>query len=198
HAEDDALLEASPRELALHLAADRLPRRRADLRVDAAIGDDLDAALCEQQVDQHAAVVLGVPYAQPREPLDRALARREPAQQRGNRERRLDRELDLPRVALLALADRALDGAERRLGEGRADRVVRAEEVPGEAREVHHHRPDAPPPPKLPPRPPPNPPPAPNPPPPPQPPPPRPPRYRVPPPAPANREKTISNGTATT
>src|SRR2546427_361815 len=47
-------------ELRFHRAADLLPLRPG-LCVDAAVGDDLHVALREQEVDQHAVVVLGIP-----------------------------------------------------------------------------------------------------------------------------------------
>ncbi len=69
---------ASGRELPLHRAADRFPRGIADARLDAAVGDDLHAPVGEQNVNQYPRVVLGVPDAQAREVLQRALVRRMP------------------------------------------------------------------------------------------------------------------------
>ena len=48
----------------------------ADLGVDAAVGNDLDIAVGEQQIDQHAVVVGGVPDPQMRENIQRPLPRR--------------------------------------------------------------------------------------------------------------------------
>jgi hypothetical protein len=48
--------------------------------MDAAIGDDLDIAISEEQVHEHARVFLGIPHAQEAEYLERALARRQPLQ----------------------------------------------------------------------------------------------------------------------
>ena len=59
-----ALLEAAGGERALHFAAYGLPRGAADLAVYAAVGNDLDAPVGKQQIDQHAIVVLGVPHPQ--------------------------------------------------------------------------------------------------------------------------------------
>src|SRR3972149_561112 len=70
---DCALLEAALGELALHRPANRLPRGRSDAGVDAAVGDDLDAPVGEEQGDQDAGVLLGIPHAQPAEELDRGL-----------------------------------------------------------------------------------------------------------------------------
>ena len=61
---------AKPR---LHLHTNGLPLRFADFRRDAAVGDDLDRVIGEQDVDQHAGVVLGVPHVQTRERFVRAL-----------------------------------------------------------------------------------------------------------------------------
>jgi hypothetical protein len=60
---DDARLEPPGRELAVHRPADRLPRRLADPGMNAAVGDDLDALVGEQQVNEHAGVLFGVPDA---------------------------------------------------------------------------------------------------------------------------------------
>ena len=81
----------------------------AHARVDAAVGDDLHIAVGQQEIDQHAVVVLGVPHAQRREHLDRAFPRRHTAQQLRQIERVLDREADLSGVRGFALADGLLD-----------------------------------------------------------------------------------------
>ena len=52
----------------------RCPLLGAHMPVQAAVGDDLDRVLGQQQVDQHAVVVLGVPHAQLAEHRDRAVA----------------------------------------------------------------------------------------------------------------------------
>ena len=70
-----AVGEAALAKRRLHSRADRLPRRIADDPVNAAVGDDLDVAVGEQQVDEDAAVLLGVPDAQQAEHLERTLAR---------------------------------------------------------------------------------------------------------------------------
>ena len=60
------------------MRGDPCPLAPADVPVQAAVGDDLDRVLGEQQVDQHAVVVLGVPDAELAEQRDGALARRAP------------------------------------------------------------------------------------------------------------------------
>ncbi len=67
---------APSRNAAPMRCAMRGPFRVVDPRVDAAVRDDLDRVIGQQQVDQHAVVVLGVPDAQLAEQRDRALARR--------------------------------------------------------------------------------------------------------------------------
>src|SRR5216684_2035554 len=61
-------------ELRFHRAADLLPLR-AGLCVDPAIGDDLHVALREQEVDQYAVVVLGIPDPKLGEDFQGALTR---------------------------------------------------------------------------------------------------------------------------
>src|SRR3954451_22497591 len=66
-ARDDAMLEIAFCESALHAAADLAPLRGLDLRMDAAVDDDLGRALGGHGVDQQTAVLLGTPAAQQRE-----------------------------------------------------------------------------------------------------------------------------------
>ena len=106
---DHAALEIPGLEIGLHRRADFFPAGGADLRVDAAIGDDLDIAVGEQQIDQHAVVVGGVPDPQLRENIERALARRLIAEQRRAVERAFHHEADLAGMRGLARLDRLLD-----------------------------------------------------------------------------------------
>ena len=95
--------------------------------VQAAVGDDLDRPLGEQQVDQDAVVALGVPDAELAEQRDRAVARRRIAAQVAERQPGLDDDADLAAVALLARADARLDARQRVLAEhARAHRARRA------------------------------------------------------------------------
>src|SRR5581483_10253272 len=73
---DHAGLEAAVAKRLLHAAADPLPLGGADASMDAAVGENLNVAVGEQQVDQHAVVALGVPDAPLREHVERAIARR--------------------------------------------------------------------------------------------------------------------------
>src|ERR1700686_5862714 len=92
---DDPRLEIPAPEFGLHLGADFLPALAADLGVDAAIGDDLDLAVGEQEIDQHAVVVGGVPDPQLREHIERALPRRLALEQRRTVECALHYEAEL-------------------------------------------------------------------------------------------------------
>ena len=157
--------------------------------MDAAIGDDFDVRVGEQHIDQHTAVVLGVPDAQPcRTPRARARARRAGCSTRRQRQRGLDDEADLPGVvsfARRAIAASIRDERFRRKRAGAAS-MIGARGVarhasgaafahplnPNPADVLQSPAPDAPPPPKLPPPPENPPPPPPKPPPPPNPPPP--------------------------
>src|SRR6185437_5002623 len=177
-------------ERRFHSRTDRAPLARVDQTVDAAIGDDLDVAVGEQDVDQRAGVLLGIPHAQQAEHFERALARGELAQYAQRRQRALCRKAHLAAMRALARRDCMLDVRERRRGERAPDRQVIGDDVPQQT--VHRYQPpDAPPPPKLPPPPENPPPPIPPPPkPPPSPPPPQPPvgihmppRRPMPPPA---------------
>jgi hypothetical protein len=67
---DDAALVAPGAEGLLHVRADRLPVGGAAGTGDAAIGDDLDIAIGEQQIDEDAVVLLGVPDPEGGEDLE--------------------------------------------------------------------------------------------------------------------------------
>ena len=99
---DHAALEISSPEIRFHLLADFLPAGGAYLGVDAAVGDDLDVAIGEQKVDQHAVIVRGVPDPELRENIQRPFPRRLIAKQRCAIERALDHETHLSRVGGLA------------------------------------------------------------------------------------------------
>ena len=142
-----------PSRNALHFAADRLPALRADVPMDAAVGDDFDVAVGQQQIDQHAVVVLGVPDPQRREHLERALARGHAAQNRARFQRVLDRETDLRLHAALRIRAIACSMLrQRRPAETDAGPAMRRQEMARRGGRVScHQRPDAPPPPKPPP-----------------------------------------------
>src|SRR5512146_3166191 len=63
YARDDAFLEPALMECGFHFMAHRLPCCLPQFGMNAAVCHDLDIAIREQQVDQHAVVVFGVPDA---------------------------------------------------------------------------------------------------------------------------------------
>src|SRR6185436_18122352 len=97
----------APAEGLLHPAADFLPLRLLDPGADAAVGDDLDAMVDELHVDEHAAVVLGVPHAELAEQRLGSLAGRGP--QGGEGQRSFDREAQLAVVLALRRLDCRFD-----------------------------------------------------------------------------------------
>src|SRR5438552_6119578 len=149
---DGAACKISRSEIALHLGADFFPARGADLGVDAAIGDDLDIAVGQQQVDQHAVVVSGVPDAQLRENIQRAFPRGLIAEQRRAVQCAFHDKTDLAGMRGLARPDRLLDRTQhlRRKNPPHPPAVLK--KMPADAPDIHAYQlPDAPPPPKLPP-----------------------------------------------
>ena len=74
----------------------------AHLGVNAAVGNDLDVAVGEQEIDQHAVIVRGVPDAELRENIQRPLPRRLIAKQRRAVKRAFDHETQLSGVGGLA------------------------------------------------------------------------------------------------
>src|SRR5690242_14646623 len=89
-APDHAGLELACLESGLHIATNSFPVRLADLGVDAAVGDDLDDTVGEQEIDQHAVIVLRIPDPQMREDVERAFACRLVVEQRRAIQRALD------------------------------------------------------------------------------------------------------------
>ncbi len=58
---EHAAFEVSRSEFSFHLDADLLPGRKAYLLVDATVGDNLEVAVGQQQIDQHAVIMGGIP-----------------------------------------------------------------------------------------------------------------------------------------
>src|SRR6476620_3567124 len=77
---------------------------RGYMPAESAVGHHLDAALGQQQVDQHAVVVLGVPDLELAEHRDGPLARAGAAPEIAQGQARLDAQADLAGVALRAHA----------------------------------------------------------------------------------------------
>lgn len=103
------LLELPLAKCPLHLSADRRPTSISHALVNATVGDDLDGAIGQQDIDQDTAIVLGIPNTQCREQVDGALARGESRPQCGHAKVRLDDKTQLAVMAMLAVADRCLD-----------------------------------------------------------------------------------------
>src|SRR6266436_6095314 len=108
---DSAACKISRSETAFHLGADFFPARGADPGVDAAVGDDLDVAVGQQQVDQYAVVVSGVPYPQLRENIQRGLARGLIAEQPPAVQRAFPDNADLAGMRGFARPNRLLDSS---------------------------------------------------------------------------------------
>src|ERR1700739_2895659 len=178
-ARDRPLAVAPVAVVLLHALAHRLPLTRLDAPRDAAGGDDLDAAIGEQNVDENAVVVCGIPDAELPEQLQRALPRRQAMPQLGQIEGGLDHEANLAAVVSLTVADRLLDGVAHRRAEMPPRAPARREQMTDQTPQLHaltsstrrrrHRRPHPPrsappppappPPPRTPPQPPPTPPP---------------------------------------
>src|SRR3954451_4734545 len=149
---EHAGLEISLAEFGFHRAADLLPFRGAGFRVDTAIGENLDVAVGQQEINQHAVIVRSVPNAQMRKNIQGTIAGRLVAQQRRAIQRAFDDETDLAGMGRLARLDRALDGDQHMLRKHLSDPPAVLEQMLGDTLDAHAHQlPDAPPPPKLPP-----------------------------------------------
>src|SRR4051794_6904225 len=132
-----AALELPRPELDFHGAADALPTLATNLRIDTAVGDDLDIAVGEQEIDQDTIVVRGVPDAQLREHVERALARRLVAKQLAAVERAFHHEAELAGMAGFAALDRLLDAVEHALREHLLGTPMVLEQMPGDAPDAH-------------------------------------------------------------
>src|SRR3546814_10667376 len=88
--------------------------RISDWSSDVCSSDLLDAAIGEQDIDQHTVVVLGIPDAQRREYLYRTFARGHSAPELVQRQCAFDREADLARMLRFAGTHRSLDRSEER------------------------------------------------------------------------------------
>ena len=96
-------------QLGFHLPTEVLPFLRADLDVHAPVGHDLDGAVGEQQINQHAIAVLGIPHAQDRKHLERTLSGQLTVEQPCAMQSAFDYEAYFTRVIGLGKFDRVLD-----------------------------------------------------------------------------------------
>ena len=106
-------LELAGRKRGRHRRSDRAPLGRVDVPAQATVGDDLDRVLGEQQVDQHAVVVFGVPDAQLAEHRDGAFARARVAPQVTPWQAGFHTHADLAAVLRFARRDARLDALHR-------------------------------------------------------------------------------------
>src|SRR5262245_61914 len=95
---DRALSEAAGAIMRLDFAAHLLPRRRRNALGDAPIREDLDVAVGEEHVDEHAVVGRRIPHAEVAEHFERPRAWRHFVPQLVDVERGLDDETDFARV----------------------------------------------------------------------------------------------------
>ena len=103
---------------------DGLPLRGADAAVEAAVGDDFDRVVGQQQIDQHAVIGFGVPDAQLAEQRDRPLPRMQPFPEIGQRQAGFDADADLAAVPGLTGADLRFQAGYRKLRQGAPDIAV--------------------------------------------------------------------------
>ena len=100
--------------------------------MNAAIGNDFHVLVGKQHVDQDAAVVLGIPDAQPGECLEGACARRLMLQNQRQRQRCFDGEANLTDMSSFAVGDRALYPIQRGRRKNAPRRTVIGEQMPPE------------------------------------------------------------------
>src|SRR5262249_19530633 len=103
----------------------------------AAIRDDLDVTVRQQDVDEHPVVMFGIPHVKPTKDLDRSVARRYVMPQCRTFERGLDGDATLTAVMLLAGAHRLSDGAECMRRKDLPTLEIGGENVTQQAREIH-------------------------------------------------------------
>lgn len=96
-----------------HFLAYRFPYVLAQPSMYAAIGNNLDVVVGQQQIDQYPVVVLGIPHAQPGKYIDSTLLRGLSRQQRRQFQRGFNRKLDLPVVLRFSRTDSVLDRIQR-------------------------------------------------------------------------------------
>jgi len=78
YAGDDTTLIFSTSEGSFHLSAHGIPLSGLNLRMNATVSNNLNAAVCQQQVNQDAIVMFRIPNAQLREDFHCTLTRQDP------------------------------------------------------------------------------------------------------------------------
>ena len=113
---DYASLELASPEIIFHVVADLFPALRTDMGINAAVGDDFDVLVGEQQINQDAVVLCCVPDPQMRENIERAPPRRLIADKRGSVERALHDKAHLAGMGRFARLDCVLDARQHLWG----------------------------------------------------------------------------------
>jgi hypothetical protein len=126
---DDAARKIAGCEIGFHCRADFSPAGATYFRVDAAVGNDLDLAIGEQQINQHAVVMRGVPDPKMLKIVERTCASRLIRKQRLAVERTFDDETHLAGMRGLACLDRLLDQGQRLLRENATRPPVMLDQV---------------------------------------------------------------------
>ncbi len=103
-------LEFAGGKMPAHFPTDAFPDRIAHTRLYAAISKNFNSAISKQDVYQHAAVVLGIPYTQDAKQLHRPRARMHSAEKAAGRQPPFHNEAKLAIVSLLLLPDDLPDG----------------------------------------------------------------------------------------
>ena len=134
---DHAALEVPCPEIRFHLLADFFPALAADPGVYSTIGHNLEIVVGQQQVDQDAVVVDGVPDPQLRKNIQRPLPRRLVAKQRPAVERAFDHETHLPGMRGLTRLDRLLDLRQRHWRKDTAQPPAVFDQMPADAPDAH-------------------------------------------------------------
>jgi hypothetical protein len=99
-----------------HFSADAFPFFSPDSDVDPAIGNYFNVAVGEEQVNEHAVVMLGIPDMEVGKYLYRAFASRLIFKQRQRIQRRLYRETNFPSMAALRFFDSLFDSRQGSFG----------------------------------------------------------------------------------
>lgn len=82
-----------------------LPAGLANMPMYAAVGDNFDIMICQQQINQHAIVMLGIPDIEMSKQIDRPLPRRQASQDSIARQARLNHNPDFTSVTLFTVSN---------------------------------------------------------------------------------------------
>ena len=79
------------------------------MSMDTAVGDNFDIVICQQQIYQHAIVMLGIPDIEMSEQIDRPLPWRQASQDSIAWQARLNHHPDFTSVTMLTLGNHLFD-----------------------------------------------------------------------------------------